>query len=64
MSKCDRNCFSCKYDDCIISYSDISSKERYEIREIDERLAFQSNCGSIAVGKNRKSRNKRKYYIN
>lgn len=62
MSKCDRDCFNCKYDDCIVSYGDISKKERYEIRERDEKLVSQLNYGSLVIGKHARSKNRKKYY--
>lgn len=60
MSKCDRDCFHCKYDDCIVS--SMTLKERYEIKEGDEKLISQLNYGSLVVGKHVRSKNRKKYY--
>ncbi len=49
MAKCNRDCFNCKYEDCIIEKA--SSEERKEIRERDNRY-FKTNVmtGSVIRG--------------
>ena len=61
MGKCNRDCFNCKHDDCIVN--NVSQKERTEIRERDKKFVTQLNYGSLAVGKRIRSKNRRKYYI-
>lgn len=60
MSKCDRDCFNCKYDDCIAN--DVSQKERADIRKRDNKLISQLNYGSLVIGKHGRSKNRKKYY--
>ena len=37
MAKCDRDCFNCKYSDCI--QDNLTSKERKEIKERDRNFS-------------------------
>lgn len=60
MAKCKRDCFNCKYDDCIVE--SITLEERTEIRERDKKLISQLNYGSLAIARPSKAKNKRKYY--
>ena len=60
MAKCNKDCFNCKHDDCIVE--GISQEERKEIRERDKKLISQLNYGSLAVARPIKAKNKRKYY--
>ena len=51
MAKCDRDCFNCKYSDCI--QDNLTSKERKEIKERDRSF---SDYG-VVVPARRRSRN-------
>lgn len=58
MGKCNRDCFHCKYDDCIVT--GISSKERKEIKERDTKFidgdGRNSSIVFARVSRNRKRR--------
>ena len=60
MGKCNRDCFNCKHNDCIVE--GISQKERADIRERDNSLISQLNYGSLAIARPIKAKNKKKYY--
>ena len=45
MAKCDRDCFNCKFSDCIVN--GILSEDRKEIRERDKRYDIAVESRSI-----------------
>lgn len=59
MAKCNRDCFNCVFDDCVVNDSDISSEERKAIRERDKIF---TGYGSVFKARPKKAIHKRRYY--
>lgn len=59
MKKCNRDCFNCIYDDCVIGT--LSSKERKEIKERDKSIM---SYGSVVKARpiNRRQKVSRNYF--
>ena len=57
MAKCNRDCFNCTYEDCIVN--DISSEERSEIKERDRKII---DYGSVIKARPPRVKSRRKYY--
>ena len=54
MAKCNHNCFECTYDDCILDDKEITSVERMEIRQRDNR--YFNSIESRAIIKQKPTR--------
>ena len=55
---CNHNCFCCTHDDCIVSDKSISSAERAEIRERDNRYFNSIDAKPIIRQKYKRARQK------
>ena len=57
--KCNRDCFNCIFEDCIVSESEISKEEREAIRERDKQIFTTIPTRVVRVRPGRvKNRNK------
>lgn len=56
--KCDENCFSCIYDDCIMN--GITARDRKEIRDRDSRYfdAIESDIGCVIKGRKQRKKHR------
>ena len=57
MAKCNRDCFNCKFDDCVVN--GITSEERSEIRERDKKIV---DYGHVLKAIPNRAIKRKKYY--
>ena len=60
MAKCNRDCFNCAYDDCIVD--NMSSEERTEAKERDKKFSQIYFYGSLANARPLRAKNRKRYY--
>ena len=62
MERCDRNCFDCKFPDCIIPDREITKEERQAIKERD-RLMLDPRVLLVRGNGKAKHRHNKQIYV-
>lgn len=60
MAKCNRDCFNCQFEDCVVDT--MSSEERIETKERDKIFISSRTYGSLVKARPTRASRKHAYY--